>query len=157
MIVLGKFVFGALTLLVVKMSSSSDDKLVIINSIIKKHPYLDYISCIPRRNKIINSNLGNIQEEKEEEEFNDWTQSRNQRKKTKAKKTNKKRPYIPSLYCESRFDTKTIKNILNSYCKNIVSNIKIINRNSYIIFLNTEKEFNVNSCEFNLIRNFNFI
>ena len=54
--------------------------------------------------------------------------------------------------CESKFDIKTIKNILNSYCKNIVSNIKIINRNSYIIFLNIEKEFNVNSCEFNLIQ-----
>ena len=72
------------------MSSSSDDNLVIINSIIKKHPYLDYILCIPKRNKIINSNLENIQEEREEEEFNDWTQSKNQKKRLKQRRQIKK-------------------------------------------------------------------
>ena len=131
-----------------------------INKLIKKYPHLDYISNIITNDSNNNKNwwfmdvVETINQEENEksssEDFN-WKQSK-YNKKPKRKKINSKKPFIPKLFCNTTLDCKHIKNILNSVSKNLVKNINNVKNNNYVIFLNIDKDYTVNSNEFNLIQ-----
>ena len=136
-----------------------------INNIIEKYPHLDYISdiiSIDSKKYLFNDDLETIIEEENEQSSSEdslysyveddvWKQQKSH-KKSKKKKTTSKKPFVPKLFCNTTLDSKHIRSILNSVSKNIVKNINNLKNNNYVIFLNIDKDYTVNSKEFNLIQ-----
>ena len=136
-----------------------------INNIVEKYPHLDYISdiiSIDSKKYLFNNDLETITEEENEQSSSEdsldsyveddvWKQQKSH-KKSKKKKTTSKKPFVPKLFCNTTLDSKNIRSILNSVSKNIVKNINNLKNNNYVIFLNIDKDYTVNSNEFNLIQ-----